>query len=170
MRAALVMAAGMLAAGCAARGTDAGGARDGAAPAESAPPLPMPPPPNPKPGRAVAESHPSKTARTAGWIVLGIGAESAIVAGATSVVILNDLSSRSNGCNAQRVCTPGGFGANAQIDSLSGWNAGSWILAAAGLGVGSWLVLANRPDQKPAAEVSLTPVGTGAAITVRGAF
>jgi hypothetical protein len=117
-----------------------------------------------------AENRGSRNARTIGWIVLGVGAEAALVAGVTSIVILNDLKARSDGCDAQKVCTPGGFGANTQIESLAGWNAGAWILAAAGLGVGTWLVLANRPEHDRGPEVTLTTTGTGAGLSLRGTF
>jgi hypothetical protein len=153
-----------------ARGVVEAMATDAPAPAESAPPLPMPPPPNPKPAPPPVANHASDTARTVGWIALGIGAEAAIVAGVTSIVILGDLSARSSGCDAQKVCTPAGFGANAQIESLAGWNAGAWVLAAAGVGVGTWLVLTHRPERKPSTEVGVTTMAGGAGLSLKASF
>jgi hypothetical protein len=153
-----------------ARGVVEAMATEEPAPSESAPPLPMPPPPNPKPAPPPVGNRGSDRARTMGWIALGIGAEAAIVAGVTSIVILNDLSARSNGCDAQKVCTTAGFGANAQLDSLAGWNAGAWVLAAAGVGVGTWLVLTHRPEGKPSAAVGVTTTGSGAAFSLKGSF
>jgi hypothetical protein len=128
----------------------------------------MPPPPPPKPSPPPAEHRGSQTARTIGWISLGIGAEASIVALATSVVILNDLSARSNGCNAEKVCTVGGFGANAQLGSLSGWNAGAWALAIAGVGVGTYLVLTNPPHRR--VQVGVGTTGTSVALSLQGSF
>lgn len=164
-------------AGCAAHVQGARGVTDAMPPPDSAevkdetaPPLPMPPPPSPKPAPPPVEHRASQTARTIGWISLSVGAEAAIVALVTSAVILNNRSARADGCDAQKVCTPGGFGANAQIGSLTGWNAGAWILAIAGAGAGTYLVLTNPPRQNGRTEVGVTTAGTGFALSLRGSF
>jgi hypothetical protein len=95
-------------------------------------------------------------ARTFGWLSIAVGAESAIVATVTSVLILEDKGTRDSDCNADRVCSSSGFNANTQIGALAVWNAGAWILAAAGLGVGSYLLLTHSPARTT---VSLSPSG-----------
>lgn len=132
--------------------------------------LPIPPPPTPKPEPAPVKHRASQTTRTIGWIIVSVGAEAAFVALATSTVILHDRISRADGCDAQKVCTTAGFGANAQIGSLVGWNAGAWVMAIAGAGVGTYLVLANPPHQDGRAEVGVTSTGTGVALSLRGSF
>jgi hypothetical protein len=128
----------------------------------------MPPPSPPRPTPPPFEHRGSQTARTIGWISLAIGIEASIVTLATSVVILNDLTARSSGCNAEKVCTMGGFGANEQLRSLSGWNAGAWALAIAGVGVGTYLVLTNPAPRR--VEVGVGTAGTSAALSIRGSF
>jgi hypothetical protein len=141
-----------------------------AADAKEETPLLMPPPPSPKPAPPPVKHRASQTARTIGWVIVSVGAEAAFVALATSVVILHDRSSRADGCDAQKVCSTDGFGANAQIGSLVGWNAGAWVMAIAGAGVGTYLVLTNPPRQDGRAEVGVTTTGTGVALSLRGSF
>jgi hypothetical protein len=104
------------------------------------------------------ESKPDPTvARTFGWLSLAVGAESAIVATVTSVMMLEDKSTRDSDCNPEKVCSSNGFNSNVRIGSLAAWNAGAYALAALGLGLGSYLLL-THPLQRHAT-LSLGPSG-----------
>jgi hypothetical protein len=147
---------------------------------EAATPLPMPPPPPPKPAAEGSDKNKKgsdRSARTIGWVLVSVGAEAALVAFPTSIVLVNDVSARSDNCNAQKVCSAGGFGANAQIESLKWWNAGAWVLAAVGVGVGTYLVLANPPRKSAASlepgrdlKVGVATIGTGTGLSLEGSF
>jgi hypothetical protein len=111
-----------------------------------------------------AEPADPTLARTFGWVSLAIGGESAVVAAVTSILMLEDKSTRDSGCNAQKVCSSDGFNANVQLSAAAGWNAGAFVLAAAGLGIGAYLILSH-----PVAEhvrVSVSPAGA----TLGGSF
>jgi hypothetical protein len=125
---------------------------------------------NPEPPQAEhassSESEPADPtlARTFGWVSLAIGGESAIVAAVTSILMLEDKSTRDSGCNAQKVCSTDGYNANIQLSAAAGWNAGAWVVAAAGIGIGAYLILSH-----PVAEhvrVSVSPAGA----TLGGTF
>jgi hypothetical protein len=111
-----------------------------------------------------SKSDPTE-ARTFGWLSLTVGAEAAVVATVTSVIMLDDKSTRSSDCNAEKVCSSSGFTANTQIGSFAGWNAGAWVVAAAGLGLGSYLLITHPPAKRTPA---LT-LGPGSA-TLEGTF
>jgi hypothetical protein len=117
-------------------------------------------------GEGTSERAARKTNRALGWIAIAIGSEAAIVAGVTSVMMLHYQSQRSDGCDANKVCTPEGLNANTQLSQLAGWNAAAYVVAAAGLGTGLFLLLTNPSDGSTHAEVGATPGG----LTLRGAF
>jgi hypothetical protein len=122
----------------------------------------------------------NKTTRYAGWIVVAVGAQSAIFAAVTSVMMLHENSVRSSECNAQKVCSSTGLDANNKIDAMAPFNAGSWIVAAAGLGVGAYLVLTSppksdasstAPSSSPAtASIGVGPNGSGMGLNFRSLF
>lgn len=107
--------------------------------------------------------------RVAGWVSLGIGAEAAILAAVTSVMFLHEKSVRDDDCDAHRVCSAAGLGANATIESLVAVNTVSWIVTAAGLGAGTLLLLTHPPDKRATA-ITLSPAGSGLALGVRSSF
>jgi hypothetical protein len=117
-----------------------------------------------------AEASDPTTARTFGWLGIGVGAEGAILAAVTSVAMLDYKSARDSGCNAQKLCSTAGLNADNQISGLAGWNAGAWVLAVAGLGGGTILLLTHPPEQRQRAPVTLTPGPTGAGLGLSGSF
>jgi len=105
-------------------------------------------------------------ARTFGWLGIAVGAESAIVATVTSVMMLEDKSTRDAQCHAAKMCSSSGLHADTQLGSLAGWNAGAWVLAAAGLGVGSALLLTHPVETHPLerhATLTVSPFGVSLA-------
>jgi hypothetical protein len=116
------------------------------------------PGPAPKTAEEIESSTPSE-ARTFGWVGIAVGAEAAIVATATSVMMLEDKSTRDSNCNAEKVCSSVGLNANSQLESAAGWNAGAFVLAAAGLGIGSYLLLSHPIERHAQVYVSVTGVG-----------
>jgi hypothetical protein len=99
----------------------------------------------------------NKTTRYAGWIVFAVGAQSAILATATSLLMLHENSVRNEDCNAQKVCSSDGLQANGKLSEAGAFNAATWIVAAAGLGVGAYLVLTNPPTSDGSDKSSSTP-------------
>jgi hypothetical protein len=106
--------------------------------------------------------------RVVGWISLSIGAEAAIVAVATSLLIEHQKSLRDDGCNAQKTCTPEGLGAVSTISTIIPWNTASWFVAAAGVGVGTVLVVISQPEREKQTAITLSPGGLG--LGVRSTF
>jgi hypothetical protein len=119
---------------------------------------------------ASESSSRSHTARNFGWVGVGLGAEAAVGAVATSVIMLHDKSVRDSNCNAQKVCAPAGIDANQDIGLLSGWNVGAWVLAAAGLGIGGYLVWKDSNDGEQRTAITVSPIGPGAGLGVRSSF
>ncbi len=120
-----------------------------------------------------ADAEPQKTesrsdgaARVAGWVVVSVGVEAAVVATVTSFMMLHRDSVRSDNCDASKHCTEAGIEANNALRSLGPWNAGAWALAAVGIGVGAWLVLSNPPDDGVRTAIGVGPGGVG----LRGSF
>jgi hypothetical protein len=103
-----------------------------------------------------AKSDPT-TARTFGWLGIAVGAEAAVVATVTSVIMLDDKSTRDSGCSAQKICSSAGLNANTQLGATAAWNAGAFVLAAAGLGVGTFLLVTHPIHRQ--ATVSVSPAG-----------
>jgi hypothetical protein len=121
--------------------------------------------------RGATEPEPPRHARplrTVGWISLAIGAEAAVVASATSIMLLHEKSVRDSECSAQKVCSQRGFEANGTIASLVAWNTASWAVMAAGLGAGAVLLLTGRPAARVQATVSVSPDAAG--VGVHGSF
>lgn len=65
-----------------------------------------------------AERDPHRTRRTLGWISLAIGAEAAIVAGVTSIMLLHEKSVLNDNCDARKVCSSDGIDAAGSISGL----------------------------------------------------
>jgi hypothetical protein len=107
--------------------------------------------------------------RVAGWVSLGVGAEAAIIAAVTSVMLLHQKSVRDDDCDAHRMCSAAGLAANSTIDSLVAVNTVSWVVAAAGLGGGTLLLLTHPPDEKATA-ITLSPAGSGLGLGIRSSF
>jgi hypothetical protein len=110
------------------------------------------------------------TARNLGWVGIGIGADAAVVAIGTSLMMLHDKSVRDGSCNAEKVCSPSGFDANGDIASLATWNTGAWIVAALGLGIGGVLVLSDHAGSSQRAAITVHAVGSGAGLGVESSF
>lgn len=115
---------------------------------------PTPPP------RASAPTRSS--ARTAGWVLVAVGAHAAAIAAGTSVMMLHENGVRSDGCGPDRVCDSEGLRANDRLRDLGPWNAGAWIVAAAATGGGLFLLLSSRAD---GAKVGVGAGSGGAVLT-----
>jgi hypothetical protein len=120
-------------------------------------------------GAKEAESTQRRRAlRNIGWISLAIGAEAAVVASVTSVMLLSEKSVRDDQCNAQKVCSPHGLDANGTIATLVSWNTAAWIATAVGVGAGVALLLTNRPVSRLQPTVAVAP--NAASVGLGGAF
>jgi hypothetical protein len=84
--------------------------------------------------------------------------------------MLVDSNTRSQDCDAAKVCSLSGLQANAQISDLANLNAAAWILAAAGLGTGAYLLLTNPTDRAKGTQVGVVPNGAGANVSLRTVF
>ncbi len=120
-------------------------------------------PPSPSsPTSARRES--SSGTRTAGWVLVAVGAHAAGVAAGTSAMMLHSSSVRDDECDASKVCSAEGLDANKRLDDLAPWNAGAWILAATALGAGVFLVLSS-PRARTEVGVAAGPSGALVAAT-----
>jgi len=109
-------------------------------------------------------------ARGYGWVSVAIGAQAAVVAIATSFIMLHENGLRSDGCNEQKVCSGTGLDANGKLDALAPWNAGAWAVAVVGVGVGAYLVLSNPPGSSKQTAVGVGPNGSGMGLNLRSRF
>jgi hypothetical protein len=131
---------------------------------------PSPVPSETRSATATPEHHRGRTARTIGWISLAVGAEAAVVAIVTSIMMLHDKSVRDANCDASKVCNVTGLNANNGLANLADWNVGAWAIAAAGLGVGGLLILTSPADTSRGTALLLGPEGTGVGVGVRSSF
>jgi hypothetical protein len=113
---------------------------------------------------------PHRMRRVLGWVSLSIGAEAAVVAVATSLLIEHPKSVRDRDCNAQKVCGADGFDAVGTIDTIVPWNTASWFIAAAGLGAGTVLLILSPSPNERSTAVTLSPLPSGVGLGVRSAF
>jgi hypothetical protein len=133
-------------------------------------------PPAQDPSRTTAASQPrsegssERSDRTYGWVSVGIGAEAAVMAVGTSLMMLHDKSVRDSNCSAQKICSQTGVDAAQDIGLLGGWNAGAWIVAAAGLGVGGYLLWRDPSGSERRTAITIDPMGTGVGLGVRSRF
>jgi len=93
-----------------------------------------------------------------------------VLAVVTSFMMLHDKDVRDAGCNADKVCTPDAYSANATIGNLAWWNVGAYAVAAVGLGAGIILLATNPPDRERSTSFVIAPNGSGAGLSLRGAF
>jgi hypothetical protein len=104
--------------------------------------------------------------RTIGWFSVGFGVASGAVAIGTSVMMLNDASTRSNDCNAAKQCSSAGLNANTQLGQLGAWNAVTYATAALGIGIGAFLLITNPANGEKQTALGVTPNG----VLLRGTF
>ena len=148
------------------------------APAPPAPGTAEAPAPPPAAGTAEASAaegssvrrDPHRTRRVVGWVSLTIGAEAAVIALVTSLLIEHQKSLRDDNCNAQKICNAEGFGAVGTIDTIVPWNTTTWFVAAAGLGLGTVLLLVSQPENEKQTAVTVSPVSSGLALGLRSTF
>jgi hypothetical protein len=105
-----------------------------------------------------------------GWVSLAVGAEAAVAAIVTSVMLVHQKSLLDGQCNSDKICSQSGLDAAGAISSLKPWNTGTWIAAAVGLGAGAALVWTSQPDQPAATAITVMPEGSGAGLGLRSAF
>jgi hypothetical protein len=113
---------------------------------------------------------PHRTRRVVGWVSLTIGAEAAVVALVTSLLIEHQKGLRDDNCNAQKVCNTTGFGAVSTIDTIVPWNTTTWFVAAAGLGLGTVLLLVSKPESEKQTAITVSPVSSGLGLGLRSTF
>jgi hypothetical protein len=108
--------------------------------------------------------------RTWGWAAVSFGASAGVLAIGTSILMLEDSSTRSSNCNAQKVCNASGLTANGQLQDLGPWNAALWVVGVAGLGVGAFLLITHPTDRATGTQVGVAPNGSGASFELRSSF
>jgi hypothetical protein len=113
---------------------------------------------------------PHRMRRVLGWVSLTIGAEAAVIAVATSLLIEHQKSLRDDNCNAQKVCNSEGIGAVGTIDTIVPWNTGSWFVAGVGLGAGAILLVVSQPKSQAQTAITLSPGSSGLGLGVRSSF
>ncbi len=149
-----------------------------ATPAPEAPDYGAPPPVEPAQPAAPAskrtetpqEREDRQLGRNWGWAAVSIGASASVLAIGTSILMLEDSSSRSSNCNAQKACNSSGLTSNAQLDDLGPWNMAFWIVGVAGLGVGAYLLLTHPTDAAMGMKIGVAPTSSGTNLELRGSF
>jgi hypothetical protein len=122
-------------------------------------------------GSAATPKHDGRaTRRTLGWVALSVGAEAALAAIVTSIMIVHDKSILDDQCNAQKLCTETGADAAGAIANLKPWNTGTWIAGIVGLGAGAALLFTSQPDKPASTAITLSPEGSGAGLGLRSQF
>jgi hypothetical protein len=137
--------------------------------AEAAPAPATPAPGQPSSNETTDERHSRHAARRLGWISIGIGTAGGLLAFGTSILMLEDNSTRNSNCT-NKACTTAGFTANGQLSDLGPWNLGAWVVAAAGLGAGAYLLLTNPSDSSQQTQVGVGPTGSGTGLLLRSTF
>ncbi len=147
---------------------------DGAAETQPADATPATAPAAPSRAESTDGSDPGRDPhhmrRVLGWATLSVGAEAAVIAVVTSVMIEHQKGIRDDGCNAQKVCTTDGFNAANTISTIVPWNTATWFIAAAGIGAGTVLLLVSQPKSERQTAITLSPESSGLALGVRSTF
>jgi hypothetical protein len=113
---------------------------------------------------------PHRMRRVLGWVALTIGAEAAVIAVATSILIEHQKSVRDDDCNAAKVCSAPGFAAVGTIHTIVPWNTATWFVAAAGLGAGTVLLVTSPKESERSTAITLSPGPSGLGLGVRSTF
>ena len=108
--------------------------------------------------------------RTLGWVGLGIGATGLAVAVTTSILLLNDKSTRDADCNAQKQCSQAGLDAAGGIHSLVPWNWAGWIVGAVGAGAGAYFLFTTPSSTSAQTGLVVAPSAGGARISLERTF
>ena len=101
---------------------------------------------------------------------MSIGSAAGVLAIGTSILMLEDDSTRNSNCNSQKVCNSSGLTANGQLNDLGPWNAGFWVIGVAGLGIGAYLLITHPTDRASGVQVGVAPNGAGGSFQLRGSF
>jgi len=137
--------------------------------AEAAPAPATPPPNQPASAETPDQRHSRHAGRRLGWISIGVGTAGGLIALGTSILMLEDNSTRNSNCT-NKACNTAGFTANGQLSDLGPWNLGAWVVAAAGLGAGAYLLLTNPSDSSQQTQVGVGPTGSGTGLLLRSSF
>lgn len=106
-------------------------------------------------------------ARTAGWVIGGIGAASLVVGGVTGILVLGKKSTVDANCNADKRCSATGLDAAESGKTLGTVSGVTLALGVVGVGVGAWLVLSNGEKQQTSLAPIAHPGGGGLALHTR---
>ncbi len=136
-----------------------------APPPEQAQPAP---PPSTK-RETPQEREDRQLGRTWGWVAVSIGASAGVLAIGTSILMLEDSSTRSSNCNG-KVCNASGLTANSQLNDLGPWNTAFWVVGVAGLGIGAYLLLTHPTDEAMGVKIGVSPTTSGANFELRSSF
>jgi hypothetical protein len=112
------------------------------------------------------------TARTLGWISVGVAIAGIALAGASGFVLIHDKSTVDdpNHCNARRECDSAGLAAAASARTWLVVNTASWVTSLVGVAAGAYLLISSAPGPGPRVEVDLVPLAGGAEVAARGRF
>lgn len=115
-----------------------------------------------RPAQSPADARSSSSsARTAGWVLVGVGVQAGVIGAGTGVLMLDANATRDDACDANKVCSQEGIDANARLRNLAPWNAGAFVVSGLALAGGLFLVLTN-PRQRTT--VGIAPGPSGAAL------
>jgi hypothetical protein len=131
---------------------------------------PQPEPPASKKAETPQEREDRQLGRTWGWTAVSIGTFAGVLAIGTSILMLEDNSTRNSNCNGQKVCNAAGLTANGQLNDLGPWNAGLWVIGVAGLGIGAYLLVTHPTDRAMGTQIGVAPNGSGASFELRSSF
>lgn len=108
--------------------------------------------------------------RTLGWVGLGVGVAGLTVAVTTSILLMNDKSTRDAECNAAKQCSQAGLDAVGSIHSLVPWNTTAWIVGALGAGAGTVLLLTSPSNTSARTGLVVAPAAGGARVSLQRSF
>jgi hypothetical protein len=108
--------------------------------------------------------------RTLGWVGLGVGATGLAVAVTTSILLLNDKSTRDADCNSQKQCSQAGLDAAGSIHSLVPWNWAGWVVGAVGAGAGAYFLFTSPSSTSAQTGLVVAPGAGGARISLQRSF
>jgi hypothetical protein len=107
--------------------------------------------------------QPNAGAKTAGYVLMGVGAAAAVAGVVTGMLVLDRKNTVNEHCDADKRCSQAGLDAAESGKTLGILTTAALATGVVGLGAGTVLVLTAGRDSGPAA-------GFGSAIALRGTF
>jgi len=117
-----------------------------------------------------ADTAPSSSQRTMGYVLGGVGVAGLVVGTVAGVMVLDRKSTVDDNCNASKVCNQEGLDAAESGRTLGVVTTTGLVVGALGIGIGAYLILSSPKEQGPHTALVTSGEPHGARLTLVHAF